>query len=62
MGVIHIGLMILARFSYTQMRPIFIFYVAIPFVLEFSVIFSAYFKFRVMAHVENLKRSRSLLL
>ena len=54
--------MVLVRFSYTQMRAIFVFYVVIPVALEFLVIIMAYWNFRIMANIMKLKDERLKLL
>ena len=61
-GIIHITLMVLVRFSYTQMRAILTFYVIIPFLLEISVLFMACGKFNVMSYLQKGKEKRLDLL
>ena len=61
-GIVHLTLMVLVRFSYTQMRAILTFYVIIPFLLEISVLFMACGKFKVMSFLQNIKEKRLELL
>ena len=61
-GVVHMTIMILVRFSYTQMRSILFFYVILPFILEVSVIFLAYGRFKIMDFIMERKQKRKNLL
>ena len=47
-GVNHLTLMILDRYSYTQMRPIMWFYAIIPFGLELGASLSALSKINII--------------
>ena len=55
-------LMILARFSYTHLWPILVFYTVIPFLMELSVILRAFSKFMIVGHIQErqLKRHGAL--
>ena len=57
-GCVHIGMMILQRYNYTQLWPIVVFYVLIPFVLEIAIIFQACLKYRVVWQIEDQKTKR----
>ena len=57
-GVVHMSLMILARFSYTHLWPILVFYTIIPFLMELSVVFRAFSKFTIVGHIKERQIKR----
>ena len=59
LGVLHIGMLILLRYSYTQLYPILTFYVILPFLLEFGVVIHACIQYRIVWNIEDRRSRRS---
>ena len=62
LGIVHLVLMILLRYSYQSMRPIMFFYGVIPFIIEIMVVFMACLRYKIINVLYDHKASRQQLL